>query len=223
MPENTSSPAVTPTATPAPSAPAAAETPKAPEATSALGAATVEPAKDAAPPEAVKPAEPADKKPAPALELQVPDGFTDAAAVEGIKALAGELGLDSPKAQQVLEKFAGWQQAQAKQADEAFAQQDKAWAEALQKDPDIGGQRWAAAQKDIGRAVTHFKAQGAMKLLHSAGLGNHPELVRLMAKVGQALREDSVAGTSAAPAPSERLSDAVLFYGPNTNPATKGE
>lgn len=233
MPEPT-----TTTATPAaaaPSAPAPAEAPASPEASSALGAALAtppptEPTKAPAAPPAE--AAPADKKDAPALELKAPEGFKDTAAVEGIKALATELGLDSPKAQKVLEKFAGWQAAQAKAAEETFAQQEKAWVEALQKDPELGGAKHAkpgeqpallspAAQRDVGRAVQHFKAQGAMRLLHSAGLGNHPELVRLMASIGRSLREDSVAGTSAAPAPSERLPDHVLFYGPTTNPAPK--
>lgn len=217
MSEPTTAPASTPAAPPpAASTPAPAEATKAAEPTSALGSVAAAPAADAKPAE-TKPAEAA---PA-ALELKVPEGFTDTAAVEGIKALAGELGLDSPKAQLVLEKFAGWAQAQAQAAEESFAKQDAEWAAALKADPELGGQKWAAAQKDIGRAVAHFKAQPVMKLLHAAGLGNHPELVRFVARIGQSLREDTVAGTSAAPAPAERLSDAALFYGPTPTSAPK--
>lgn len=217
MPEPTTTAPAAPAAAPPAAAPAAPA-----EAASALGTAVTETPADAKPADAKAPeAAPAETKPAE-LELKAPEGFKDDAAVAGIKALAGELGLDSPKAQKVLERFAAWQGEATKQAEEAFTQQDKSWAEALQKDPDIGGQKWDAARKDIGRAVQHFKAQGAMRALHSVGLGNHPELVKLMAAVGRALREDRVAGTSAAPAPSERLSDAVLFYGPNTNAPKEG-
>lgn len=159
-----------------------------------------------------KPAAKTDAKPAP-VELKLPDGIElDVKLVDGFKATAAELGLDSAKAQKVFDSFVGIQQAQSKAADEAFVKQDAAWAAELKADPELGGTKWEAARVDIGRAVSHFKAEPALKILDAAGLGNHPALVRFVASVGRALREDSLAGTKAGAAAPERKPFEVIAY-----------
>lgn len=145
-----------------------------------------------------------EKKPGP-VELKLPDGLElDSKLVDGFKATATELGLDSAKAQKVFDQFVGFQQAQSKAADEAFTKQDAAWTAQLKADPELGGEKWDATRADIGRAAKHFKAGPALKLLEAAGLGNQPELVRFVAAVGRALREDSIAGSNSAGGAGER-------------------
>jgi hypothetical protein len=50
--------------------------------------------------------------------------------------------------------------------------------------------------------------------LDESGFGNHPELIRLIAKVGKAIGEDSDFVRSDANAAVKPKSDAELFYGP---------
>lgn len=154
-----------------------------------------------------------DVKAAP-VELKLPDGLeVDAKLVDGFKATATELGLDSAKAQKVFDTFVGFQQAQVKASDEAFAKQDAAWVAALKSDAELGGEKWDATRADIGRAAKHFKAGPALKLLEASGLGNNVELVRFVAGVGRALREDSIAGTTnASSSKAERPSDASILF-----------
>ncbi|MDP2270925.1 MAG: hypothetical protein Q8K32_09360 [Archangium sp.] len=153
-----------------------------------------------------------EKKPA-VVELKLPDGLAlDSKLVDGFKATATELGLDSAKAQKVFDTFVGFQQAQVKADNEAFAKQDAAWVDALKSDPELGGEKWDATKADIGRAAKHFKAGPALKVLEAAGLGNHVELVRFVAGVGRALREDSIAGTTTSSSKGERPSDAAVLF-----------
>ena len=209
--------------------PPAATTAPAPETALAAGAAAAEvKSADVGTPAGTAPAEgtkPAETKPAEApkpLELKVPEGFdVDTKAVDGFKALAGELGLDAAKAQKIFDSYVGLSQALQKQADEAFAAQDSKWVSELKADPELqmGGPKWAAARADIGRAVSRFKAQESLAALNAAGLGNHPAIVRLFAGIGRALREDSIAGATRPADSGERLSDAQVFYGTPTSAA----
>lgn len=213
-----------PTAAPAaPAAPAA--TPATPPATTPAPATTPPAVPTSAPsalgdaPEA-KPAETPAAKPgdaAPtALELKLPEGFeVDAAALKGFEKTALELGLDSAKAQKVFDQFVGFQQATQKQAEAALAAQESKWLDALKADPELqlGGAKWPEAKKAIERAKAHFPdAKGAVEVLNAAGLGNHPSVVRLFAAIGRSLKEDSIAGTTAAPPKGDRLSDAAVFF-----------
>jgi hypothetical protein len=66
------------------------------------------------------------------------------------------------------------------------AQRD-AWADAAQSDPEIGG---AAFQRELDYAHQALKVYGTPELheaLESTGLGNHPELIRLLSKIGRSL------------------------------------
>ena len=158
----------------------------------------------------------ADAKP---IELKLPEGMkADDAKVVAAKKLAGELGLDSEKAQKLFEADL----AQSAAAETAFAEQDKKWAETWRADPELGGKHTDATIKDIRKAFTHFKADEARQLLLAAGLGNHPTIVKTFASIGRALRDDRIAGTANGAAGSSKpKSDGELFYGkpPTTDTA----
>lgn len=194
---------------------AATEAPKVAETPAPAAAPTAPPAEAKVETKTETPAAAATPKPAP-VEVAAPKGLTvDATALEGFKAVAAEVGLDSPKAQKVLDYYAGIaaaREAEARKADDArFAAQESQWLAEAKAAPDIGGQRWAESEAAVRRAVTRFEAQPVARLLHAAGLGNHPEVLRLFVRLGRAVAEDSVAGSSApaVAAPKDPLS--VLY------------
>lgn len=129
--------------------------------------------------------------------MKFPEGVqVDKAAVETFTKLAGELKLDSAGAQKVVDLYAGLQ-TQAQQAAEAqFAAADKAWAETLKKDPDVGGEKYAASVEQARRAVHKFGGPELAKAIDAMGLGNHPALFKAFAKVGAAMAEDRIAGAT---------------------------
>jgi hypothetical protein len=156
-----------------------------------------------APPAAAPAAPVADAAPATpaAIELKLPEGFdADAKALTDFKSKAAELGLDSPKAQAIIDQYVALEQSRTKQLEDAFAQQDAKWAAELAALPEFLGTKKDAAMADVHRAIKHFGGHEVAQLLDRAGLGNHPRLVQGFAAIGRALREDSIAGTTAAAA-----------------------
>lgn len=221
--------------TPAPAAPAAppAAAPAAPvtpppaaEAKSAIGEAGAEATTPEAKPPETKPAEtkpaekPVETKPA---EFVAPKGFEAQADV--LKKSIEELGLTGEKAAKFAENVVAIDAARQKQADDTFAAQDAKWQAELKADPEIGGAKFPGAMKDVTRALRHFggtptgdsKVSPLAALIHRAGLGNHPVVLKAFAAVGRALADDTISGTSkAAPPATERLSDAEVLYGKPT-------
>lgn len=207
--------AAQPPAAPPPASPAA---PAAPAAASALQAAGTPDEKPAEKPaEAAKP-----------VELKAPKGLE--LHFESLTKQAKELGLEGEKAQKYLDSLASIDAARSKQLDEALAAQDARWAAELKADPEIGGPKFDAAMKDARRALARFGGKPAegqqvaplAALLHQAGLGNNPLVLKAFAAIGRALADDSINGTAkAAPAAGARKSDAELFYETPTAAAPK--
>lgn len=193
-------------------APAPASILTAPAAAPAEGA----PPPAAAPPASTEAAQPpaADAKPgseakptaAPAaLELKLPDGFTaDEGLLTGFKGLAGEFGLDSAKAQKLIDLYVGTETARVKAQAEAFQTQVAEWAKAVETDKELGGANLPQTKAFASQAVQRFGGAPLVEFLNNVGLGNHPVLVKTFAAIGRALADDSIAGgVGASPAPQK--------------------
>lgn len=138
----------------------------------------------------------ADTALAPAtLALKLPKELEGADLTEFTKA-ASELGLDSPRAQKLLDMHHAGLQAWA-QAQTAHREKEQAtWTAALKTDQEIGGAGFEANQQVARKALEKFGTPELKSWLAETGLGNHPELVRAFYRAGKAISEDSVAGTS---------------------------
>ena len=89
------------------------------------------------------------------------------------------------------------------QADE-FATTRAQWAKEAREDKEIGGKNWKASLGLAAKALDHFGAPSEIKevdgkkqetnpfrlILNQSGLGEHPVMVRMFAKIGAALAED---------------------------------
>jgi len=143
-----------------------------------------------------KPAETA----APAeLELKLPEGFkADDPTLVEFRGIAKELGLDSAKAQKVFDLWPKMEAAREKAFNESREQTLKGWSEALKTDKEVGGAEHAKHLADAKFAVDKFGKDPELQAFFKSGWGNFPPLVRMMARVGKSLAEDTVAGTAAA-------------------------
>lgn len=157
-----------------------------------------------------------DAKPG-AIELKLPDGFVaDQAALDTFKTTASELGLDGPKAQKLFDQYVALETARNAAAEKSVAEQEAKWSAEVQADPDLGGAKLPVTIREV-RAAVDFLGKDFGTLIAKTGFGSHPSVVRALVKVGRALKDDSIAGTSkTAPPASERKSDAELFYGTPT-------
>ena len=216
--------AAAPSITPAPNAPAAppvppvaAAAPPAPPAAPASALATTPPAVDAAKPalgadgKSVEAAKPDAAAPAE-IKFTLPEGYRAddtfvTSTQDTVKAFAAQAGLNEKQANAALAALLpGAKEAAAQQAERA------GWAEAIRKDPEIGGEKYDA---NIRAAVSVFSKFGkagaeAQQAIDKAGLGNNPALVKLFVQLGRSLGEDSMRGALGGGAAPEKTKSQIL-------------
>lgn len=121
----------------------------------------------------------------------------DTDAFEAVEPVFRELGLSNDEAQKFVDSYAEKvlpklaERSDAAMLDRAKTQR-KEWLDAAKADPEIGGENHDAAMTAVAKAFDHYgikKGEGVRQLLDESGLGNHPDLVRFMARVGRDLAE----------------------------------
>lgn len=136
--------------------------------------------------------------PPEAYELTAPEGMTlDADMVAEATPVFKELNLSNDAAQKLMPvagKFAEKIAANAVQGIiDRGNEQRKAWLDTAKKDPEIGGGKWDASLHAAGRgldALGFKEGSDFRKALNETGFGNHPDMIRAFAKVGQMVGED---------------------------------
>ncbi len=141
-----------------------------------------------------------DKTDAPAgapekYEFKAVDGKElDSEITDTFSEVARELNLTQDAAQKVLDRMAP-KMAQRQQAQiDAIRSQ---WAEASRSDKEFGGDTIDANLAVAKTALDKFGTPELRTLLNESGLGNHPEVIRLLYRAGRAIGEDGYVGSSA--------------------------
>lgn len=152
-----------------------------------------------------KPAEGEAPKPAApeAYDLKMPEGMTlDADALAIAEPIFREMNLDNEGAQKLTDAYAKIAPQIAERAitadraaqQSAIVEQRAAWAAEAKADPEIGGANWTASVEASAKALERLGAPAGSPfrvLLNDSGLGNHPEMIRMFAKIGKAIGEDT--------------------------------
>lgn len=139
-------------------------------------------------------------------DLKMPDGVDlDTELAEALGPEFKELGLTHAQAQKLVDKYIGIQQARAGKQSEDFGKIVEGWADTAKKDPEIGGDKWDGSVLAARRAVDRLGTPALKEYLNASGGGNHPELIRFMAKAGAMIAEDNPAsgGAGGAGKPAE--------------------
>ncbi len=151
-----------------------------------------------------------DEKPAEeaVYDFKVPEGVEiDAAMADEFKAIAKELKLPPEHAQKAVDLVVRREQARAEQ----FAAQVQSWADEVKADPELGKpENLAMARKFIDT----FGDDKIKSLLNSTGMGNHPDVVRLILKASKGMSEDRFAAGKSNAEPAKRDPASVLYGNP---------
>jgi len=140
-------------------------------------------------------------------EFVVPEGMTiNESLLNEAVPIFKELGLTQEQAQKLVD-FQAKQQAQ--QLD-TFNQQIKTWADQAKTDKEFGGDKFEENVALARSAVSKFGTPELKQMLNEYGVGNHPEIIRFMVKVGQLTRED-VPGSKTA-TPNKPVDHVALLY-----------
>ena len=157
-----------------------------------------------APADPADPAAPADPNAPPAhvipeaYELTAPEGMTiDADLLTEATPIFKEAGLSNEQAQAILPAAKSLvektQQSTVQNLIDAGNQQRKAWLDAAKADDKIGGANWDASLHSAGRALDalgHAEGSEFRTALNETGFGNHPEMIRIFARIGEMVGED---------------------------------
>ena len=107
------------------------------------------------------------------------------------------------------EAMLNWHKSFASDVSKLQAQQESAqirqWQDEILKDPEIGGSHWKAAVADSRKALNAFDTDGKLRtLLKSMHADYHPDVVRVIARVGRAMGEDKFIGSRGESSGKER-------------------
>ncbi|MDK2769910.1 MAG: hypothetical protein KYX69_19605 [Sphingomonas sp.] len=150
-----------------------------------------------------KPADPkadaADKVPEDGkYALTMPEGVeVDSELLAAVSPRFKELGLTQKQAQALTDDFIKVQQERAAKQGETWGNTLQKWADDAKADKEIGGTNWEATVQTSRRAVDRLGTPELKEYLNASGGGNHPELIRFMAKVGAMIKEDNPAAGGA--------------------------
>ncbi len=123
-------------------------------------------------------------------EITLEDMEVDQVLLGALSPAMKEAGLTGKQANTLAKAFAAHQVAQAEQ----WGQTVQQWAKDAQADPEIGGVNWDTTRANAVKFVNQFGTPGLKEYLNATGAGNHPEVIRIMAKAGAAISEDQPTG-----------------------------
>lgn len=152
--------------------------------------------------DAVKPTETKDGKadeeregaPAEFEDFTVKEGVeVDAVLLDEFKPLAKELDLSQDNAQKLIDLYAQQMEQVAKTQVEAWEDIQKEWKEAARTDEEFGKEKFNESVNTAKLALDTLGTPALREALNTTGVGNHPEFIRFMYRVGKVIEEDKMA------------------------------
>ena len=129
-------------------------------------------------------------------DFAMPEGIeVDAAVLEEALPVFKELGLTQDAAQKLVDFQAARVQAEGQKQVDAFTQLKQDWHDQSVNDSEFGGDAFAENVALAQAALNNFGTPELKQLMEDYGVGNHPEMLRFMIKVGKLTAED-VPGSS---------------------------
>lgn len=124
-------------------------------------------------------------------DFTLPEGMEiDETALAEAAPLFKEAGLDQANAQKFIDLYAKMVQAGSEKQVNDFNQLMNDWQTASKNDKDFGGDKFEQSVAVAKSAINKYGTPELSQLLEDHGVGNHPEVIRFMVKVGQTLQED---------------------------------
>lgn len=124
-------------------------------------------------------------------DFTVPEGMQlDTELLEQAKPLFKEAGLSQEMAQKFVELQAGAIEKANGAGIEAYNRQMEEWQTQSKNDKEFGGEKFEESIATARIALDKLGTPELTKVLDDVGVGNHPEMIRFMMKVGRQLKED---------------------------------
>jgi hypothetical protein len=163
-----------------------------------------------------KPAE-EKKEEAGEIVIKEPENFVlNSKIIEEVTAFAKEHKLDSATAQKILERENGLVASLLAAQEKQYEEETAKWPETVKTDKELGGDNFKESAAFANRALKAYGSPELIKILEETKYGNHPEVVRLLARIGRAAGDGKFIKGDANTLPKERPVE-DLFYGETSN------
>lgn len=137
-----------------------------------------------------------------------PEAYTDFTLPEGVTLsdddLAGfsDLAKEAGMTQEMAQKFIDMEgkrmeaigESFQKSVQDAFDKQQSDWLAELKNDPEYGGDNLDKNNGLAVKVINKFGNQGLKDVLDSSGMGNNPDLIKFIHRIGKAIAEDQLEG-----------------------------
>lgn len=144
-------------------------------------------------------------------KLKLPDGSQVAPEyVDQVVSFAKENKLSNEQAQAILNRDSGSVSSFVEAQKAQLTKNAEAWKNAVVADPEIGGDNY---KKNVDLAVSVMKRFGTpelSKVLEETQFGNHPEVIRALARIGKAMTPDQLVLPGQQPPGKKAIED--VFY-----------
>lgn len=144
-------------------------------------------------------------------DFVLPEGMPiDNDALVAAAPMLKEMGATQEQAQKLVDWYAGQVQASSQAQVDTFNQLMSDWSEQSKNDSEFGGDNFDKNVKTAQSAINKYGTPELKQLLEDHGMGNHPEVVRFMVRVGSTLKED-IPGATGSGATSEQDRLSILY------------
>lgn len=131
--------------------------------------------------------------------------------VDKVSLYAKEKQLSNAQAQELLNREAAAVDGYYNQHVQLFEKTVETWKQDAMKDPEIGGDGFTKNVELAHRALEKFSTPAFKETLEATGYGNHPELIRIFARIGKLMAEDRMVVPGAQTGGSKTYEE--IFYG----------
>jgi hypothetical protein len=111
-------------------------------------------------------------------------------SIEDLKAFAKEKNLSQEETQKLVDMGTRAVQRTENMYREQITAAQTQWADASKTDKEFGGDALHESVAVARKALDTFGTPELSSMLHESGLGNHPEVIRLLYRMGKAVSED---------------------------------
>lgn len=139
------------------------------------------------------------------------NSLLDPAKVDEIKAYAKSKNLSPEQAQDLLNREEALLKSFVNEQQEEIKKASEEWKKQALLDKEIGGENFNKNVEFAHRAMKRFGNETLTKYLDESGLGNHPDVIRMFMKIGQAMAEDKIIGSNSQGGQKKSLEE--VFYG----------
>ena len=124
------------------------------------------------------------KGPPQAYTLKRPEGFSEDSE-QAVADISRQLGLTNEQAQEMIDTVHPIMDAH-------LQKKVAAWQKAAREHPEFGGEKFDENLAIANRAVEAFVSPRLLEIMKSSGYANHPEVIDLFWRIGQAIGDDGV-------------------------------